>query len=94
MKGVYMLVVTKIETFETPLNTAQIERMIYDQNPYAEYLPIDGQPVNVKVLKEVIRGRRFRHPKRGIDTPKTEVTIIDLITDVFKAVAIPPKYLK
>jgi len=62
-----MLVVTKIETFETPMDTAQLERFIYANPQKPEYLPIDGEPVNVQVLKEVIRGRRFVHPKKGID---------------------------
>jgi hypothetical protein len=67
MKGVYMIVVTKIETIETPKNITEIERFIYDNHPQAEYLPLDGQMVNVKVLKEVIKGRRFIHPKKGYD---------------------------
>lgn len=65
-----MLVVTKIETLETPKNITEIERMIYDYKGHfgtCEWVPLEGQPVNLKVLKEVIRGRRFVHPKKGID---------------------------
>lgn len=65
-----MLVVTKIETIETSKNITEIERFIYDQaGPFGtcDWVPLEGQPVDLKVLKEVIRGRRFVHPKKGID---------------------------
>lgn len=62
-----MILITKVETVETDKDIAELHRLAWSNDNGSEFLPLGDQVVEAKVLREVIKGRRFVDTKRGID---------------------------
>lgn len=60
-----MKIITDIKVLETNESTYELERHTYLGNE--TYIQFEGEVVPVNVVKELIRGRRFIDPKRGVD---------------------------
>jgi hypothetical protein len=60
-----MILITEIKTLETELDVAQVTKLAYDSQ--IECLQFGKEMVDKKYITEIIHGRRFVHPKRGID---------------------------
>lgn len=61
-----MIVITKIEVLKTNKDFCEI--VLLCQDPFVNYIKFEeGNAVDIKTVREYIKGRRFYNPRRGID---------------------------